>query len=206
MIWSIDLDDFNGVCSDTTYPLTRLVSNNLQSMDRKKCMPLARITDSDIDAYLSKVYKWVPSSNELVEESIEKLRTFNINASHIQWAQQQQQQQLQQQQQQQFNQPAYQKQLVIGGGSSLPGGTTRRLGVPLFTNPMELLSSTVAAAVPASTPKYTMMTSMSSLLSSQKPSKSPIYDIDYRYNVKLWLTCLDFCLFIYSLIIRMTTI
>lgn len=79
MVWSIDLDDFKSFCSEKPYPLTRLVLSNLKLMDRKKCMPLAKVNDREIDAYLSKVYKWVPSSNEISEESKEIPRAGNWN-------------------------------------------------------------------------------------------------------------------------------
>jgi hypothetical protein len=45
MIWSIDLDDFNGFCSNTTFPLTKSIMTSLKSMDRKKCSALTKISD-----------------------------------------------------------------------------------------------------------------------------------------------------------------
>ena len=46
MIWTIDLDDFSGVCSNTTFPLTKSIMRNLKSMDRKRCSNLPRIEDA----------------------------------------------------------------------------------------------------------------------------------------------------------------
>jgi hypothetical protein len=45
MIWSIDLDDFSGYCSNITYPLTKSILANLKTIDRKKCDSLPRIED-----------------------------------------------------------------------------------------------------------------------------------------------------------------
>jgi GH18 family chitinase len=51
MIWSIDLDDFNGFCSNTTYPLTKSILSNLKTIDRKKCASLPRIEDEGLFKY-----------------------------------------------------------------------------------------------------------------------------------------------------------
>lgn len=45
MVWSIDLDDFSGFCSNTTYPLTKSILAGLKAMDRKKCAQLSKIDD-----------------------------------------------------------------------------------------------------------------------------------------------------------------
>ena len=45
MIWSIDLDDFSGYCSNTTYPLTKAILANLKTINRKKCASLPHIED-----------------------------------------------------------------------------------------------------------------------------------------------------------------
>ncbi|RNA03844.1 chitotriosidase-1 isoform X1 [Brachionus plicatilis] len=58
MIWSIDLDDFSGFCSEDSFPLTRSILENLKNLDRKKCLPLPKVTDSDVDDYLKKSKKW----------------------------------------------------------------------------------------------------------------------------------------------------
>ena len=59
MVWSIDLDDFQGTCSKTnqTFPLTRLIGDSLHGKNREKCKSLQRIVDVDVQNYLDTVTK-----------------------------------------------------------------------------------------------------------------------------------------------------
>lgn len=58
MVWSIDLDDFSGLCSEEDFPLTRSILENLKTLDRKKCLPLAKVQDPDVDEYLKNSKDW----------------------------------------------------------------------------------------------------------------------------------------------------
>ena len=106
---------------------------------------------------MSKVYKWVPSSNELVEESIEKLRTFNINSTFQRTAQQQQQ----------FYNNQQPKQQTV---------TTSR---PTTTSSTSTTSSTTKMPVHGITTRQAVL--------APRPTKSPIYDIDYRLVILFYL-------------------
>ena len=45
MVWSIDLDDFGGFCSNATFPLSRMISDNLRGKFRERCKSLQGIVD-----------------------------------------------------------------------------------------------------------------------------------------------------------------
>lgn len=45
MVWSIDLDDFGGFCSNTTFPLSRMISDNLRGKVRNTCRALQKVVD-----------------------------------------------------------------------------------------------------------------------------------------------------------------
>lgn len=84
MVWSIDLDDFSGLCSEETYPLTRSILENLKTMDRKKCLPLAKVKDPDVDGYLDNSKNWnfftldpVSETNQSILSSRRPSRKFN---------------------------------------------------------------------------------------------------------------------------------
>jgi uncharacterized UBP type Zn finger protein len=168
MIWSIDLDDFNGQCSETPYPLTRLVLSNLQSIDRKKCMPMAKVNDDDIDAYLSKVYKWIPSSNELIEDSMEKLRTFTLNASFHNHRQHGNYNQVQ----------PVQKQFIISSNQDAQSTTKWLFQSEEITDSQSQESSTSTTSTTTSI--STAASTSTKPIITTKPTRSPIYDIDYR--------------------------
>ena len=79
MIWSIDLDDFKGFCSDKPYPLTRLVSTKLKERNRKVCTSKLKKIDNDWDVknYLQNVVKWVPSTSSSTESSSESVENLS---------------------------------------------------------------------------------------------------------------------------------
>ena len=55
MVWSIDLDDFKGFCSNQTFPLSRLIGKSIKGVNRERCKSLSRIVDPDVQKYLETV-------------------------------------------------------------------------------------------------------------------------------------------------------
>ncbi len=83
MVWSIDLDDFKGFCSNQTFPLSKLIKDGLEEQSRSKCKELEKISDPEVVDYVRTVTKMpfpvyeALHSDDSYEDEYESETTFS---------------------------------------------------------------------------------------------------------------------------------